>query len=33
MGRKEDGKATYSLPNGRASMVGILEAVPYVGAA
>ena len=32
MGKKAGEKATYSLPNGRASTVEILEAVPYVGA-
>jgi len=32
MGKKVGEKATYSLPNGRASTVEILEAVPYVGA-
>ena len=31
-GKKVGEKATYSLPNGRASTVEILEAVPYVGA-
>ena len=31
-GRKVGEKATYSLPNGRANTVEILEAVPYVGA-
>src|SRR6201994_1451663 len=31
MGKKVGEKATYSLPNGRASTVEILEAVPYVG--
>ena len=32
MGKKVGEKATYSLPNGRASTVEILEAVPYIGA-
>ena len=32
MGKKVGERATYSLPNGRASTVEILEAVPYVGA-
>src|SRR6185312_2857731 len=32
MGKKVGENATYSLPNGRASTVEILEAVPYVGA-
>ena len=32
MGKKVGEKATYSLPNGRANTVEILEAVPYVGA-
>jgi hypothetical protein len=32
LGKKVGDKATYSLPNGRASTVEILEAVPYVGA-
>ena len=32
MGKKVGEKATYSLPNGRARTVEILEAVPYVGA-
>ena len=32
MGKKVGDKATYLLPNGRASTVEILEAVPYVGA-
>ena len=32
MGKKVGEKATYSLPNGRASTVEILDAVPYVGA-
>ena len=32
MGKKVGEKATYSLPNGRAATVEILEAVPYVGA-
>ncbi len=32
MGKKVGEKATYSLPNGRATTVEILEAVPYVGA-
>jgi transcription elongation factor GreA len=32
MGKKVGEKATYSLPNGRASTVEILEAVPYAGA-
>src|ERR1700745_1154655 len=32
MGKKVGEKATYSLPNGRASTVEILEAGPYVGA-
>ncbi len=31
MGKKVGEKATYSLPNGRATTVEILEAVPYVG--
>ena len=31
MGKKVGEKATYSLPNGRANTVEILEAVPYVG--
>jgi transcription elongation factor GreA len=31
MGKKVGEKATYSLPNGRASTVEILEAVPYGG--
>jgi transcription elongation factor GreA len=31
MGKKVGEKATYSLPNGRAATVEILEAVPYVG--
>ena len=31
-GKKVGEKATYSLPNGRASTVEILDAVPYVGA-
>ena len=31
MGKKVGEKATYSLPNGRASTVEILEAVPYAG--
>ena len=31
-GKKVGEKATYSLPNGRANTVEILEAVPYVGA-
>ena len=31
-GKKVGDKATYSLPNGRANTVEILEAVPYVGA-
>ena len=30
-GKKVGEKATYSLPNGRANTVEILEAVPYVG--
>jgi transcription elongation factor GreA len=30
-GKKVGDKATYSLPNGRANTVEILEAVPYVG--
>ena len=32
MGKKVGDRATYSLPNGRATTVEILEAVPYVGA-
>ena len=32
MGKKVGEKATYSLPNGRAATVEILDAVPYVGA-
>ncbi len=32
MGKKVGETATYSLPNGRAATVEILEAVPYVGA-
>jgi len=32
MGKKVGEKATYSLPNGRANTVEILEAVPYAGA-
>jgi transcription elongation factor GreA len=32
MGKKVGEKATYSLPNGRASTVEILEAVLYVSA-
>jgi transcription elongation factor GreA len=32
MGKKVGEMATYSLPNGRASTVEILEAVPYAGA-
>jgi len=32
MGKKVGEKATYSLPNGRATTVEILDAVPYVGA-
>jgi transcription elongation factor GreA len=32
MGKKVGETATYSLPNGRASTVEILEAVPYAGA-
>jgi transcription elongation factor GreA len=32
MGKKVGEKATYSLPNGRANTVEILDAVPYVGA-
>ena len=32
MGKKVGEKATYSLPNGRANTVEILEAVPYIGA-
>ena len=32
MGKKVGEKATYSLPNGQANTVEILEAVPYVGA-
>jgi transcription elongation factor GreA len=32
MGRQVGDRATYSLPNGRATTVEILEAVPYVGA-
>lgn len=32
IGKKVGEKATYSLPNGRANTVEILEAVPYVGA-
>ena len=32
MGKKVGEKATYSLPNGRAHTVEILEAVPYIGA-
>jgi transcription elongation factor GreA len=32
MGKKVGEKATYSLPNGRANTVAILDAVPYVGA-
>src|SRR3984893_5412860 len=31
MGKKVGERATYSLPNGRANTVEILEAVPYVG--
>src|SRR5437016_3387474 len=31
MGKKAGERATYSLPNGRASTVEILEAVPYAG--
>jgi transcription elongation factor GreA len=31
MGKKVGDKATYSLPNGRATTVEILDAVPYVG--
>ena len=31
MGKKVGEKATYSLPNGRATTMEILEAVPYVG--
>jgi transcription elongation factor GreA len=31
-GKKVGEKATYSLPNGRANSVEILDAVPYVGA-
>ena len=31
-GKKVGEKATYSMPNGRANTVEILEAVPYVGA-
>ena len=31
MGKKVGEKATYSLPNGRAATVEILDAVPYVG--
>jgi len=31
MGKKVGEKATYSLPNGRACAVEILEAVPYIG--
>jgi transcription elongation factor GreA len=32
MGKKVGDRATYSLPNGRANTVEILEAVPYIGA-
>ena len=32
MGKKVGENATYSLPNGRANTVEILEAVPYAGA-
>jgi transcription elongation factor GreA len=32
MGKKVGEQATYSLPNGRATTVEILDAVPYVGA-
>ena len=32
MGKKVGERATYNLPNGRATTVEILEAVPYVGA-
>jgi len=32
MGKKVGERATYSLPNGRANTVEILDAVPYVGA-
>ena len=32
MGKKVGETATYSLPNGRANTVEILEAVPHVGA-
>jgi transcription elongation factor GreA len=32
MGKKVGDRATYSLPNGRATTVEILEAVPYIGA-
>ena len=32
MGKKVGEKATYSMPNGRANSVEILDAVPYVGA-
>ena len=32
MGKKVGEKATYSMPNGRANSVEILNAVPYVGA-
>ena len=32
MGKKVGEKATYSLPNGRAATVEILDAVPYAGA-
>ena len=32
MGKKVGERATYSLPNGRANTVEILEAVPYAGA-
>ena len=31
MGKKVGERATYSLPNGRANTVEILEAVPYAG--
>jgi transcription elongation factor GreA len=31
MGKKVGEQATYSLPNGRATTVEILEAVPYAG--
>lgn len=32
MGKKVGERATYSLPNGRANTVEVLDAVPYVGA-